>query len=138
MEATDADESFNNKIPVTSTDGNNMQHIKQPMQSTHTADMTVNDATEGVIKSLTEDNSQCISSTNSESDSEHPRSQQNNAMEGRNINMHMYHMYVYRYHSACSSIMCMVNFRPFVLVGRIFMIYYLWTILFACMYYFLN
>ena len=70
VEAPDADESFNNKIPVTSTDGNNMQHIKQPMQSTHTANMTVNDVTEGVTESLTEDNSQCISSTKPESDSE--------------------------------------------------------------------
>ena len=121
MEATDADESFNNEIPVTSTDGNNMQHIKQPMQSTHTANMTVNDVTEGVTESLTEDNSQCISSTRPESDSEHPvtppiaQNQQNNTMEGRNINMHMYHMYVYRYHSVCSSIMCVVNIRLFVL-----------------------
>ena len=89
VEAFDAHESFDNKIPVTSTDGNNMQHIKQPQQSTHTAYMTVNGATEDVMtKSLTEDNSQYISSTNSESDSEHPetppivQSQQNNIMEG--------------------------------------------------------
>ena len=91
VEAPDADESFNNKVIVTSTDGNNMQHTMQPLQSTHTADMTVNGTTENVTKSSTEDNSQCISSTNPERDSEHPdtppivQNQQNNTMEGRNI-----------------------------------------------------
>ena len=100
VEAPDTDEYSNSNISVISTDENITQHIKQPLQSTDTADMTVDDVTEDVSENLAEDTSQL---RNSESDSEHgvmpdtqplAHNQQNDIVEGNiiscihhNINM---------------------------------------------------
>ena len=87
VEAPDTDECSNNKVLVISTDGNITQHIKQPLQSTDNANITVDHVTEDV----TEDT---LPLRNSESDSEcgempdtRPlvHNQQNGTMEGTTI-----------------------------------------------------
>ena len=91
VQVRDTNKCSNSNISVISTDENITQHIKQPLQSTDTADMTVDDITEDVSENLAEDTSQL---RNSESDSEHgvipdtqplAHNQQNDIVEGNII-----------------------------------------------------